>query len=76
MTGTSIDGIDIAAVRISGRGLKARATLLGQTSAQLGELTARLRAAQRQEPLTAGAFTALARDLAIAHLPPLRELAR
>ena len=75
MTGTSIDGIDTAAVRISGRGLKARATLLGQASAQMGELTARLRAAQRQEPLTAGAFTALARDLALTHLPPLRKLA-
>lgn len=76
MTGTSIDGIDIAAVQVSGRGLRARAELVGQASAPMGELTTRLRAAQRQEPLTAGAFTALARDLALGHLPPLRELAR
>jgi len=76
MTGTSIDGIDIAAVRVAGRGVRMRATLVAQAHAPLGELAQRLRAAQRQEPLTAGAFTALARDLAIAHLPPLRELAR
>lgn len=76
MTGTSIDGIDTAAIQVVGRGLRARPTLMGQSSAPLGELTVRLRAAQRQEPLTAGEFAALARDLAIAHLKPLRELAR
>ncbi len=76
MTGTSIDAIDIAAVRIDGRGFKARATLLGQSSASLGALAERLRSAQRQVPLSAGAFVELARDLALAHIAPLRELAR
>ncbi|MSR68832.1 MAG: hypothetical protein EXS17_00575 [Phycisphaerales bacterium] len=76
MTGTSIDAIDTAAVRISGRGLAARATLVGQATAALGDLTPRLRSAHRQDALTAGAFAALARDLALAHLAPLRELAR
>ena len=75
MTGTSIDGIDTAAIRVCGRGLRMRFTLLGQSTAPLGDLTVRLRSAHRQEPLTAGAFTALARDLAIAHLSPLRTLA-
>ncbi len=75
MTGTSLDAIDTAAVRITGRGLTARATFMGQASADFGSLADRLRRAQRQEPLTAGSFAALSRDLAIAHLPPLRELA-
>ncbi len=76
MTGTSIDAIDVAAVHVVGRGLAARATLVGHASASFDELSARLRSAHRQDPLTAGAFAALARDLALAHLPPLRELAR
>lgn len=75
MTGTSIDGIDTAAVSVRGRGLRARVTLCGQAHAPLGALTERLRSAQRQFPLTAGEFVALARDLAIAHIAPLRQLA-
>ncbi len=76
MTGTSIDAIDIAAVRVAGRGLNIRSTLIGQSSAPLGELTRRLRDAQRQLPLTVGELATMSRDLALAHLPPLRELAR
>jgi len=74
MTGTSIDAVDAAAVRIDGRGLRARATLLGAATAPLAGLRDRLRAVQRQEPRPAAEFAALARELALAHLPALREL--
>jgi len=74
MTGTSIDAVDAAAVHVVGRGLRARAVLLGTATASLGALSGRLRAAQRQEPTTAADFANLARELALAHLPALREL--
>ncbi len=76
MTGTSIDAIDTAAVCITGRGLSARATLRGVASASFGELAARLRSAHRQDPMTAREFALLSRDLALAHIAPLQELAR
>lgn len=76
MTGTSIDAIDTAAVCITGRGLSARATLRGCASASFGELAARLRSAHRQDAMTAREFALLSRDLALAHLAPLQELAR
>lgn len=75
MTGTSIDAVDAAAVHIVGRGLRARATLLGTAAAPLGALRDRLRALQRQEPATAADFASLAREIALAHLPALHELA-
>jgi len=74
MTGTSIDAIDAAAVHVVGRGRRIRTTLLGTAAAPLGELRDRLRAVQRQEPCTAADFANLARELALAHLPALREL--
>ena len=74
MTGTSIDGVDVAAVLVRGRGLKVRGELLSTASASLGELAPRLRAAHRQDPLTAGEFSRLARDIALAHVAPMREL--
>jgi len=74
MTGTSIDAVDAAAVQVVGRGRRIRTTLLGTAAAPLGELRDRLRAVQRQEPCTAADFATLARELALAHLPALREL--
>lgn len=74
MTGTSIDGVDVAAVEVRGRALNLRAKLLATASESLGELAPRLRAAQRQAPLTSGEFATLARDLALAHIDPIREL--
>ncbi len=76
MTGTSIDAIDIAAVCITGRGLTAHAKLRGLVSASFGDLATRLRSAHRQDPMSAHEFASLSRDLAIAHLAPLHELAR
>jgi len=78
MSGTSCDGVDAAAVAIEGRGWSMRAHFLAGASlpyddAQPG-LAARVRAALRQEPMTAGALATLAHDLSRAHVQVLREL--
>jgi len=67
MTGTSIDGIDLALVEINGEGLSMRARLVRGRSASLGELAPRLRDAAEQKPLSAREFAALARDLGALH---------
>ena len=67
MTGTSIDGIDLAVARIDGAGLAMRATLLAERSAPLGPLADRLRAAANQHPMPASEFAAIARELGVLH---------
>lgn len=67
MTGTSIDGIDLALAAIRGTGLAMRAELRGFRSAGLGPLAPRLRAAADQHPVTAGELADLARELGELH---------
>lgn len=67
MTGTSIDALDVAAVRVVGAGLSVRAEVVDGLSRPLDHLAERLRAMARGEPLPASEFCALARDLGIAH---------
>lgn len=67
MTGTSIDSLDVALVRIDGTGLDMRAAFLRGLTRPLGDLAPRLRAAAEQRPVTAGEIAALARDFALLH---------
>lgn len=67
MTGTSIDGIDLALARVEGTGLAIRAWPVAFRSATLGDLAPRLRAAAEQLPAPAAEFAALARDLGLLH---------
>ncbi|MFM9169673.1 MAG: hypothetical protein ACKOTD_06015, partial [Phycisphaerales bacterium] len=62
-TGTSIDGIDLALVRVAGSGRAIRAETVATRSAGLGDLAPRLRAAATQVPMPAGDFARLALEL-------------
>ena len=80
MSGTSCDGIDAAAVAIEGHGWSMRAHFLAGASLPYDDampgLAARVRAALRQEPTSAGNLAQLGHDLALAHVQVLRELGR
>jgi len=72
MTGTSLDGLDVAAVAIEGRGLSMRVELVAHRSFPL-RLAARLRAACDGKAETAGGFAGLAREFGLAHVDAIRE---
>ncbi|MBX3389630.1 MAG: anhydro-N-acetylmuramic acid kinase [Phycisphaeraceae bacterium] len=74
MTGTSIDALDCALVRIEGKGMQMRPELVATLSRDLGQLRPALRALAQQQPMTAGAIAALARDFALLHAHALEEL--
>jgi 1,6-anhydro-N-acetylmuramate kinase len=71
MTGTSLDGLDVAAVELAGRGLGMRATAVAHRSFPLA-LSARLREACEGKAATAGEFAGLARDFGLAHVAAIR----
>ncbi len=74
MTGTSIDALDVALVRIEGRGIGMRAELVRTHSRPLATLGPRLRALADQHPASAGEIAALARDFALFHASAIVEL--
>lgn len=67
MTGTSIDGIDAAAVRIDGHGLRARAAVTHHEHASLGDLAITLRALASGERMTASEIAAASLALGQVH---------
>lgn len=75
MSGTSADGIDAAAVRISGRGLDATHESVGFASVPYGSLAEPVRALQRGGAMTAAGIASLSRDLALLHADLVRGLA-
>jgi len=75
MTGTSLDGLDLAAVEVAGRGLALRAALRGHRSFAL-PLADELRRACDGVPATAGAFAALALAFGRAHAEAIGRLVR
>lgn len=76
MTGTSIDGLDAALVRIIGVGLAMRAELVRHVSWPLGALAAPLRAAAAQQPLTAGDFATMGHDFGMLHADAIASLVK
>lgn len=73
MTGTSIDALDVAVVRVRGRGLGMTVEFVRGHSAGLGAIGARLRAMADQEALTAGEIARVSREFALLHASAIRE---
>jgi 1,6-anhydro-N-acetylmuramate kinase len=76
MTGTSIDAIDVAIVRLEGRGLELHAELLLHVARPLGDLVAPLRDAAEQRPLAARQFAELGLALGRLHAEVIAEACR
>ncbi len=74
MTGTSIDALDIAVLRVRHYGLQLQATLTATSTVPLGKLAAPLRRLAEQEPMTAGEIARLQREFALLHLEALKPL--
>jgi anhydro-N-acetylmuramic acid kinase len=67
MTGTSLDALDVALVRVEGEGLQLKAELIGGASADLGPLRAVLLALARGEAMRPAAILQAARHLGLLH---------
>lgn len=67
MTGTSLDGLDVALVRVRGRGLEMHAEFVRGGSFELGECGSTLRRLAGQEQVSARDIAASARSSALAH---------
>ncbi len=74
MTGTSIDGLDLALVEANGDGLGARYLLKKCMSRPLGDLTWRLRSMAQGDAVTAKEVAIISNDLANLHLEAINEL--
>lgn len=76
MTGTSIDGIDAALVRISGHGLRMKAKLIAHAHRPLGRCAKALRALSQGEPLSAADITRANTDFAQRHIDAVSVVAK
>ena len=74
MTGTSIDGIDVAAIRVDGCGLGIEIELLSHAGMSLGTLATDLRRAANGEALNAEQFAKLAFNLGELHVEAIEQL--
>lgn len=74
MTGTSLDGLDCALVRVEGEGLGMRAAVARFGSEPLGELAGPLRGLATQQPMTAGEISRLVLKFGEMHAEALRRL--
>lgn len=74
MTGTSIDALDVAVLRIRHFGLRMHATLEATSTVPLGKLAAPLRRLAEQQPMTAGEIAKTQRAFALLHLEALKPL--
>jgi len=77
MSGTSMDGVDVALVEIIGTGLSLQARLLTHKATPLGDsLSSRLRLAAEQSPMLAGEMASLAMDLGTLYAQACKEVTK
>jgi anhydro-N-acetylmuramic acid kinase len=74
MTGTSLDGLDAALVRISGHGLAMRAEHVRGASLPLGGVAEAMRALAEQRPMAARDIAKAMREAALLHIEAVRAL--
>jgi anhydro-N-acetylmuramic acid kinase len=74
MTGTSIDGLDVALVEVRGTGLEMQCRVLRLGTRELGALQQPLRAFADGAAMTAGAVATLAHDFGVLHAEAIAEL--
>ena len=75
MTGTSLDAIDAACVKIRGSGLEMRVSVQGCATRALGEIGAPLRDLAEQQPMSAEAIAKLSHSFSQAQLDVIRQVA-
>lgn len=76
MTGTSLDALDAAAIRISGHGLSMRVTFVAEQSSPLDAVAPRLRELSTGRSFTAREVAQLARDFGELHAAAVDTLIR
>ncbi|MBL0926593.1 MAG: anhydro-N-acetylmuramic acid kinase [Phycisphaerales bacterium] len=76
MTGTSLDGLDVAAVELGGSGANLRARVVAHEATPLGQLAARLRAVAEGRAHTAAELTGLAHEFGVFHAVALERILR
>lgn len=76
MSGTSMDGIDVALVEVRGTGLEMSARFVRGASGALGDGAGVLRRLSHGEACTAREISQTARELALAHVVVIREVCR
>ncbi|WP_432798431.1 anhydro-N-acetylmuramic acid kinase [Poriferisphaera sp. WC338] len=76
MTGTSLDGLDAALVRIVGQGMQMHAEFMGMASHELGELADILQEMTTCKPFSALDFMRTARQLGELHAKAAEDLSR
>ncbi len=74
MSGTSIDALDCAVIKVHNHGLRLRVELLATSTVPLGKVATGLRRLAEQQPMPAGEIAALANDFAMVHLAALKPL--
>ncbi|MBI1189986.1 MAG: hypothetical protein GC200_04800 [Tepidisphaera sp.] len=73
MTGTSLDGLDVACVEISGKGLALQARFMKGVSRPFADLSKPLRLLAQQQPTTAGDLARLMHAFAALHIRGVRD---
>jgi anhydro-N-acetylmuramic acid kinase len=74
MSGTSLDAIDAALVRIEGVGLAMNAAPIGFASIPLGDMVDSLRRLARQTPMTSREIAELSCEFSLRHVDAIRQV--